>query len=75
MLKLPNSSQPAKKTLAKKTGTKGKASSSGQGTLSLAPSGRSSTRAAATRAKGKMANVVSYIVVFFRVYSIDSVIL
>lgn len=72
MLKLPNSSQPAKKTLAKKTGTKGKA---GQGTLSFAPSGRSSTRAAATRAKGKMANVVSYIVVFFRVYSIDSVIL
>jgi len=48
-------SQPAKKTLAKKTGTKGKA---GQGTLSFAPSGRSSTRAAATRAKGKMANVV-----------------
>ncbi|KAG1752076.1 Metallo-dependent phosphatase-like protein [Suillus lakei] len=52
-------SQPAKKAPAKKTTTtKGKASSSGQGTLSFAPSGRSSTRTAATRARGKMANMV-----------------
>ncbi|KAG1807498.1 Metallo-dependent phosphatase-like protein [Suillus subaureus] len=52
-------SQPAKKAPAKKTTTtQGKASSSGQGTLSFAPSGRSSTRTAAARAKGKMANVV-----------------
>ncbi|KAG2366407.1 Mre11 DNA-binding presumed domain-containing protein [Suillus spraguei] len=52
-------SQPTKKAPAKKISTtKGKASSSGQGTLSFAPSGRSSTRTAATRARGKMANVV-----------------
>ncbi|KAJ8585255.1 DNA repair exonuclease [Rhizopogon salebrosus TDB-379] len=49
-------SQPTKKAPAKKTAaTKGKASAT-QGTISFAPSGRSSTRAAATRARGKMAN-------------------
>ncbi|OAX43761.1 DNA repair exonuclease [Rhizopogon vinicolor AM-OR11-026] len=51
-------SQPAKKAPAKKTAAaKGKTSAT-QSTISFAPSGRSSTRTAATRARGKMANAL-----------------
>ncbi|KAF8547202.1 DNA repair exonuclease [Imleria badia] len=48
----------AKKASAKKTTTTKVKGSSQQSTLSFAPSGRSSTRAAATRARGKLASTV-----------------
>ncbi|KAH7912498.1 Metallo-dependent phosphatase-like protein [Hygrophoropsis aurantiaca] len=50
-------SQPAKKAPAKKAAAS-KAKPTTQGTLTFAPSGRSSTRAAASRARGKMADTV-----------------
>ena len=48
----------AKKAPAKKTTTSKAKGSSQQSMLSFAPSGRTSTRAAATRARGKLANTV-----------------